>query len=185
MDATFRLRAILRADPLRWRLLNVVQALDLPDSWIGAGFVRNAVWDHLHQRAPSPPDGDVDVIWYDPHRADPAEDLGHEAALRTAEPSIIWSVKNQARMHERNGDAPYASAVDAMRYWPETATAVAARRQDHDRCEIAAPFGLEDLLGLVLRPTPRFSGEKRRVYEERLRTKGWTASWPHLREAGA
>lgn len=185
MDATFQLCAILRADPLRWRLLNVVQGLDLPDSWIGAGFVRNAVWDHLHQRAPSPPAGDVDVIWCDTCRADHAEDLRHEAALRAMEPSIVWSVKNQARMHGRNADAPYASAIEAMRYWPETATAVAARRRGHDRCEIAAPFGLEDLLGLVLRPTPRFSGEKRHVYEERLRTKGWVASWPHLREARA
>lgn len=31
-------------------------------------------------------------------------------------------VKNQARMHLRNGDRPYQSATDAMRYWPETAT---------------------------------------------------------------
>lgn len=185
MDASFQLCAVLRADPLRWSLLKVVQDLDLPDSWIGAGFVRNAVWDHLHQRAPSPPAGDVDVIWYDPRRADPAEDLRHEAALRAAEPSIAWSVKNQARMHGRNGDAPYASAVEAMQYWPETATAVAARRRGNDRCEIAAPFGLEDLLSLVLRPTPGFLGEKRRVYEERLRTKGGAASWPRLQEAGA
>ena len=185
MDAPFQLCDVLRADPLRWRLLKVVQGLDLPDSWIGAGFVRNAVWDHLHQRAPSPPTGDVDVIWYDPRRANPAEDLEHEAALRDAEPAITWSVKNQARMHGRNGDTPYASAVEAMRYWPETATAVAARRRGEHRCEIAAPFGLEDLLGLVLRSTPRFSGEKRAVYEERLRTKGWAVSWPRLRQARA
>jgi hypothetical protein len=181
MDATFQICDILRTDPLRWHLLKVVQGLDLPDSWIGAGFVRNAVWDHLHQRPPSPPTGDVDVIWYDPQRANPAEDLEHEAVLRVAEPAIAWSVKNQARMHGRNGDAPYASAVEAMRYWPETATAVAARRRGEHCCEIAAPFGLKDLLGLVLRPTPRFSGEKRVVYEERLRTKGWVASWPDLR----
>lgn len=185
MEATSQLRAILRADPLRWHLLKVVQALDLPDGWIGAGFVRNAVWDHLHQRSPSPPTGDVDVIWYDPCRADPAVDQKHEAALRAAEPSIAWSVKNQARMHERNGDAPYASAIDAMRYWPETATAVAARRHGLDHCDIVAPLGLDDLLALRLQPTPRFSGEKRRVYKDRLRTKGWIASWPRLREVEA
>jgi hypothetical protein len=28
-------------------------------------------------------------------------------------------------MHMKNGDAPYLSAVDAMRFWPETATSVA------------------------------------------------------------
>jgi hypothetical protein len=185
MDATSLLRTILRADPLRWHLLGVVQALALPDCWIGAGFIRNAVWDHLHQRPPSSPGGDVDVIWYDPQRADPAEDLRHEAVLRVAQPSISWSVKNQARMHKRNGDAPYVSAVEAMRYWPETATAVAARRSGPDDCDVAAPFGLDDLLALRLRPSPRFTGEKHRIYQDRLRTKGWTAVWPLLTDVEA
>jgi hypothetical protein len=177
--------SILRADPLRWHVLDMVRALELPDCWIGAGFVRNAVWDHLHQRPPSPPAGDVDVIWHDPGRTGPAEDMRHEEALRTAEPSILWSVKSQARMHIRNGDAPYVSAVEAMRCWPETATAVAARRHGLDGCEIAAPFGLDDLLNLIIRPTPRFCREKRAIYEQRLQTKGWTAAWPLLRKADA
>ena len=185
MDAASRVCSILRADPLRWHLLDVVRGLGLADGWIGAGFVRNAVWDHLHQRPPSPPAGDVDVIWHDCRRTDPAEDLKHEAALRAAEPAVAWSVKNQARTHTRNGDAPYASAVEAMRCWPETATAVAARRHGLDGCEIAAPLGLDDLLALTLRPTPRFCGEKRGIYEERLRAKRWTASWPHLRKVEA
>ena len=178
-----RIGAILRADPLRWHLLDVARALGPPDCWIGAGFVRNAVWDHLHGRAPSPPAGDVDVIWHDPLHADPAEDRRHEAALRAAAPSVQWSVKNQARMHARNGDAPYASVPDAMRHWPETATAVAARRRGPEDCDIAAPFGLGDLLHLVLRPTPAFLQAKRAVYEGRKRTKRWTVVWPLLREA--
>ena len=185
MSAESRIASILRADPFRWHLLDAVRALGLPDSWIGAGFVRNAVWDHLHGRPPSPLTGDVDVIWYDLDRTDSAEDRRHEAALRAAEPSIVWSIKNQARTHTRNGDAPYASAVEAMRHWPETATAVAVRRHDPDGREIAAPFGLDDLLNLILRPTPRFSRAKRGIYEDRLRTKGWTASWPLLRTAEA
>jgi hypothetical protein len=60
------------------------------------------------------------------------------------------------------GDAPYASAADAMRFWPETATAVAVRRTAEGPCEIAAPFGLEKLFGLVLRPVSRFRGESSR-----------------------
>jgi hypothetical protein len=187
MSADSQVASILRADPFRWRVLNVASALGLPDSWIGAGFVRNAVWDHLHGRPPSPltSDVDVDVIWHDLGRIDPAEDRRIEAALRVAEPSIAWSVKNQARMHTRNGDLPYASATEAMRCWPETATAVAVRRHGFDGYEIAASFGLDDLLNLILRPTPRFSREKRSIYEDRLRTKDWTASWPLLRKAEA
>jgi len=183
MKATARLWTLLRSDARRWPLLGVVRALDLPDCWVGAGFVRNAVWDHFHHRPPSAPAGDVDVIWFDPGQADPAADKAQEARLRRMEPAIRWSVKNQARMHLRNGDAPYGSAVDAMRHWPETATAVAVRRNDRDECEIAAPFGLEDLMGLILRPTPLFVHDRRSLYQERLRAKAWTSSWPLLREA--
>jgi len=113
----------------------------------------------------------------------PPKDRKHEAALQKMEAAISWSVKNQARMHVRNGDAPYTSATDAMRYWPETATAVAVRRNDEDSCEVTAPFGADDLLGLILRPTPRLAREKRHIYEKRLRTKGGAVSWPLLKEA--
>ena len=175
------LRAILSNDPLRWRVLDLVRSLDLPDCWIGAGFVRNAVGGHLHGRPPSAPSGDVDVVWFDPRRAEPSEDRALEAALRGLEPGVDWSVKNQARMHLRNGDTPYASAVDAMRHWPETATAVAVRRTGQGSCEIAAPFGLVDLFRLVLRPTPQFAGERHRAFLGRVQAKGWLAAWPKLR----
>ena len=99
------------------------------------------------------------------------------------EPTIQWSVKNQARMHNRNGDDPYRSATEAMRFWPETATAIAARRSKHGACQIAAPYGVEDLLNLIVRPTPRFMSEKREIYEERIRLKGWLCSWPMLSQA--
>jgi hypothetical protein len=183
MQTACQVRHIIQADPLRWYILGVVRALRLPDCWIGAGFVRSAVWDHLHQRSPSPLRGDVDVIWHDRRQGDPAEDRNHEAALRKVDETIQWSVKNQARMHARNGDAPYASATDAMRYWPETATAIAVRRNEADECEVAAPFGFDDLFGLILRPTPRFAGERRHIFEDRLRTKQWTVSWPLLKQA--
>lgn len=147
--------------------------------------MRNAAWDYLHGRQASRPGCDVDVLWFDPERIDAAEDRRLEAALRALEPEVGWSVKNQARMHRRNGDAPYASATDAMRYWPETATAVAARRTTRDECDIAAPFGLDDLFELQLAPTPAFAAGKRAVFEDRIDKKRWLAVWPRLRLVSA
>lgn len=183
MDATAQIISLLRADPCRWHLLGIVGGLSMRDGWIGAGFVRNAVWDWHHDRGPSPPSGDVDVIWHDPMNVDAAEDRRYEAILRAIEPSILWSVKNQARMHVRNGDGPYRSATDAMRYWPETATAIAVRRIGKDDCEVAAPYGLDDLLRLILRPTPPFTTDRRAIYDRRRAEKNWTAAWPLLRDA--
>lgn len=176
-----QLDAILRADRVRWNLLELVSHLDLPDCWIAAGFIRNAVWDALHGRTAQVPLGDVDVIWFGPDCVEEAHDRKAEEALRAVAPSVHWSVKNQSRMHSRNNDSSYQSATDAMRYWPETATAVAARRRGTHRLEIASPLGLDDLFNSVLRPTQRFAGEKRPIYEERVRSKAWMTVWPLLR----
>lgn len=169
---------LLRADARRMTLLACVEELRLRDGWVGAGFVRALVWDHLHGRAPAPPGEDIDIVWFDP-RADAARDGDIEAALAAREPAMRWSVKNQARMHLRNGDAPYGSIEDATRHWPETATAVAVRLR-RGRLEILAPFGLGDLFAMIVRPTPHFSGAKYAMVRHRIETKRWRERWPRL-----
>lgn len=157
-----------------------IRDLALPDCWAAAGFVRSVVWDSLHGRAYSPLRADIDVIWFDPARATPEQDQLLEAKLRATAPGLDWSVKNQARMHVRNGDMPYACATDAMRYWCEIATAVAVRLGQDGTVEVAAPFGLDDVFSLIVRPTVRFQGDKRHIYRARLEDKGWHRQWPLL-----
>lgn len=181
MDYTSRVQAIISDDPIRWRLLHLVHSLRLPDCWIGAGFVRNAVWDQLHGRISSPLSTDVDVIWFDSSHCTPLDDRHLEAALRNLDPTVRWSVKNQARMHIQNGDKPYTSTTDAMRYWPETATAVAVRLGEDNVCQVAAPLGLDDLFRLIIRPGPGFVLEKHAIYQERFRSRDWLTIWPLLR----
>ena len=179
MDHFAALEDLLRGDSPRLAALQAVAALNLPDCWIGAGFVRNAVWDNLHGSPPTFPAADVDVIWFAHDVLDEGADLDIERTLRADSPRFAWSVKNQARMHRRNGDAPYRSVADAMRHWPETATAVAARF-DGGRVEINAPLGLDDLFALRLRPTPAFAAEKWPVFQQRLSSKRWLDLYPRL-----
>jgi hypothetical protein len=179
-DWTIDLQRLIAGDADCMRVLAHVRALALPDCWVGAGFVRNRVWDHLHGFAPSPWQGDVDVIWFDALRATREHDLSLEDALRDRDGTLAWSVKNQARMHHRNADLPYQSATDAMRYWPETATAVAVRLDERGNVVIAAPFGLDDLFDLLVRPSDRFMAEKYPVYLARQRAKQWQVKWPRL-----
>jgi hypothetical protein len=147
---------------------------------VAAGFVRSAVWDHLHHRNASPLPEDIDVVWYAPNRVAPAVDRELEAALRARDNGLTWSVKNQARIHRRNNDRPYTCTEDAMAHWPETATAVGVRLGPTGGIEIVAPFGLEDLFALVVRPTPRFTASKYAMFQERYRAKGWSKRWPQL-----
>lgn len=162
------------------QVLAALAAHGPPGAWIGAGFLRNAVWDALHGRRPDVAGlADLDVIFLDAACPDPTVDAAWEARLRAALP-LPWSVTNQARMHGRNGHAPYADCAEAIAHWPETATAVAARLGDG--VELLAPHGLDDLLGLILRPTPAFR-DRPGVIARRASEKGWFRRWPRLTEA--
>lgn len=175
-----RLRNIIAADPLRMQALEMVAALDLPDCWIAAGFVRDAVWDDLHGYDVRLPLGDIDVVWFDAAREDARLDRQWEALCQDNMPQLSWSVKNQARMHQRNGDAPYMSVSDAMTHWPETATAVAVRLDEGGSIIVNAPFGLDDLFALRLHPAPHFTGDKAAIFKERVAAKKWLNRYPKL-----
>jgi hypothetical protein len=68
-----------------------------------------------------------------------------------------------------------------MKFWPETATAVAVRLNRDGVIEVAAPLGLDDLFNLVVCPTERFRGEKHQIFLSRLRSKNWSSTWPKLK----
>ena len=153
------------SDPMSWiaRLvaadaravgqLRAVRELALPDWCIAAGFVRDRVWDALHGMAPRRERHDVDVLFFDQADAGREREADAEARLARAFAGTAWEVRNQARMHERNGHHPYRDVADALTHWPETATAIAARLGPKG-VEILAPFGVDDVLGMILRPTP-------------------------------
>ncbi|MGF9757175.1 nucleotidyltransferase family protein [Microvirga sp. 0TCS3.31] len=179
LRTAFDIERLLEAHAASHALLVYVESLGLPDAWIGAGFIRNSVWDVLHGHAIDVTRlADVDVLFFDPDDTSREPEAEIERRLRTLAPDIPWSVKNQARMHRRNGDAPYGSTVDAVAHWAETATAIAARTVE-GRVEVMAPYGVSDLLNLIVRPTPVF-GHKMNVYCERVMAKDWPARWPKL-----
>ena len=170
-------------NPRMMRCLAVLAAHGPAGAWIGAGFVRNAVWDHLSgQDTEALPPADLDVVFHDPVNATAEQDAAFEAALHIAAPDLPWSVRNQARMHECNGHRPYRDVADALAHWPETATAIAVRLGPKG-VELLAPFGVDDVLDIIIRPTPAFR-TKPEIPLARLEAKGWRARWPGLRLVG-
>lgn len=166
----------------RW-MMNVLRAAreaDLPDWMIGAGFVRNPVWDRLHgqEREHST---DIDLIYFDPDDTDEDTEKRYEARLQKAL-TTDWSVKNQARMHEKSRDAPYRNSEDALAHWVETATCVGVRLNRDGTLELIAPHGIEDLVNLVVRPGPLHASPEEAA--ERVKAKKWLERWPKLRLVG-
>ena len=165
----------------------------LPQWCLAAGFVRNLVWDRLHGFEPRPLN-DIDLIYYCPLDIRPERDRAIEANLRRLAPDLPWSVKNQARMHLKNRDAPYISCIDAMAHWPELETAVGvclkshvetdtqvdaetAHHSMHYGIELVVPFGLNSLFALKLSANPKRSLP---VFHHRVVTKGWLTRYPLL-----
>lgn len=114
--------------------------LNLPDWWICAGFVRSKIWDTLHwfeERTPIP---DIDVIYFDPRNIEENEEKKYEDKLKMIMPNFPWSVKNEARMHNRNNGQPYSSSVDAISKFPETATAIGVKLDEKDNVILTAPY---------------------------------------------
>lgn len=134
-------------------VLRAVRSLSLPDAYVAAGFVRNAVWSTLFPSGLKAP-CDVDVVYFS---ATSRDEKALEVRLAEEVPGEIYSVTNQAEMAAFNGHEPYRSTAHAMSHWPETATAVGVRLTAEDRLEVIAPFGLEDLFAGVVRPTPAFA----------------------------
>lgn len=173
------LRELIVGDAWRMEVLRAVRALGLPDWAIGGGFVRSRVWDWLCGDSRATVPTDIDVLYFDRGNLDPARETELEQRLN-AVIAAPWSVTNQARMHIDNEEAPYASTEDALRHWLETPTAVAVRLSADDRIGLLAPWGLDDLFTMTVRPTP--SGrDKMDIYRRRIAAKDWCATWPSVR----
>ena len=172
----------VRADVWRMEALRQARSLCLPDWCLAAGFVRNLVW----------PLNDIDLIYFDPAYFDSdyfdpdyfdsvqvgkRVDREHERHLERAS-ALPWSVKNQARMHERHGHRPYESIEEALSVWVERETAVGVTLGDDDCLRLIAPFGVASLLAGRVTHNPRHGD--REVFRHRVAAKGWQRRWPKL-----
>ncbi|MBU2862817.1 nucleotidyltransferase family protein [Reinekea forsetii] len=166
---------IIESDRRRMKALKAVKSLGLPDCLVAAGFVRNAVWDLLY--GVETPLKDIDVIYFCESDISEKRDLSLEHQLFELEPDFPWSVKNQARMHIRNGDAPYQNSLDAMSYWPEKQTAVGAYLNSVNDLEIISSFNLSLLFNGEIEYNPARSLD---VFNKRVGSKEWLSHWPLL-----
>ena len=172
---TEHLARVVRSSPEFMGWLEAARDCCPPDWALGAGALRNLVWDHL-TGARNPP-RDVDVVFFGG-----ADEGAVERCLRARLPGVPWQVKDQALVHtwyERVFGfpvEPLTSVADAVATWPETCTSVAVRLRDDGGLDVIAPRGLDDLFGLVLRRNPR--RVTREIFRARLAEKRPDLRWP-------
>jgi uncharacterized protein len=168
----------LSEDSLRMQALVIAARCNLPDWCLAAGFVRNLVWDKVHQSATSQPLNDIDLIYFNPSDISEQRDRLIEQQLHSIS-KLPWSVKNQARMHLRNNDNPYNSTLDAMSYWVEIETAVGARLDEYGNLVLVSPFGLNALFEGTVSLNPK--RPKLMDFNRRITDKKWLEIWPALK----
>jgi len=171
---------LICSDAWMMECLRAVERMGLPDWYIAAGFLRNAIWDFLHEKRSRTPLNDVDVVYYEAADLSTNVETRIEAALEGCLPGIKWQVRNQARMHIPNGHAPYRDTEHAMAHWPEVPTCVGVRIEPDGSLKIAALYGIEENWSLRAAPNPLVQYPAA-LYNERIRQKRWLEHWPKLK----
>lgn len=158
-----RLEAVVRMTPSLMHVLTTARGLDLPDWLVFSGAVYQPVLNHLTGRDPDYGIKDYDLGYFDGSDISyAAEDLviGRAAAAFETPFREMVEVRNQARVHVwfegKFGEAyePLTSSAEALSRFTSTVFAVGVRLEADDRLTIHAPFGLEDLFAMRLRPNP-------------------------------
>lgn len=171
---------LIEKDTWMMNVLNAANTLDLPDWWVGAGFLRNKIWDYLENRE-SEPTRDVDLVYFNPNDTAPETDWAYDEKLKSEYPYAEWEVRNQARMHYVNNSRPFTSTADAISYWVETATCIAVKLENN-KLKYLFCHGTDDLFNLVARPIPFFDNKgKIQTFYGRIEKKQWKQRWPDLR----
>lgn len=182
---TARLVEIIRADPGLMHVLKVVRGLDLPAWRVVSGAVYQAVWNAQTGRHAGYGIKDYDLAYFD------ASDVSYEAedviiqrvAAAFEEPFRSQvEVRNQGRVHlwfeNRFGEpyTPLTSTDEALSRFVAPTFAVGVRLEADDGITVAAPFGLDDVFAMTIRPNPN-----------RPLAKGWARTienarsrWPEL-----
>jgi hypothetical protein len=176
--------AILREHPWFMAALDVVSDMGLPQWCIGAGVIRNIVFDYLDGGSTTPI-RDVDVAYFDLSDLSEHKDREYEDILKARMPDVPWEVTNQAAVHlwfhKKFGYRvpPVNGIEEAVATWPETCTAVAVTKVRKDEYKVYAPCGLEDLFGMVIRRNPE--RVDLRTYHARISDKQYGRRWKSIR----
>lgn len=171
---------LVKNDQWMMSVLKEAEKLNLPDWLIGAGFLRNKVWDYLHgYRKDMADTHDIDLVYFDKENINEEFDKGLSQNMKGVM-GLDWEIVNQAYTHKwHNRDSEYKDTKDAISEWVETSTCIGVRIIN-DEVVIVAPHGIDDLVNLRVKPAPAFVN-KMDIFKSRYKSKKWLEKWPKLK----
>jgi len=158
-----RLEAVLRRSEPLMHVLRTLAELDPPDWMVFSGAVYQRVLNDLTARPLDYGIRDYDVGYFDASDISyGAEDVVIKQVATAFEPPLreMVEVRNQARVHvwfQDHFNEPYeplSSSAEALGRFVSPLFAVGVRLDRDGAMTIHAPFGLDDLFAMRLRPNP-------------------------------
>jgi len=204
-----RLGEIIKRDPFRMRCLRALRALDLPQGYIGAGFVRNAIWDELHARATPTPLNDIDVIYFSGEINPPLSVASADNTLESVPQPQAYSPNSAAakpglKAQEQAIERELARMVPQANWQVKNQARmhVAHEHAPYQNCHDAISYWIERETCVAVRLLANddldilapfgleanFAGTisinpkypRPEVFKQRLATKNWLTVWPLL-----
>ncbi len=168
---------LIEKDEWMMQVLKIAEGLDLPDWVIGAGFLRNKVWDYLHKYS-EPNRTDVDLVYFDPNGNDYDADkkLSYKKKKET---DIDFEIVNQIYTHTWRNMTPNTSTAQSISTWSDTATCIGVTIKK-GKVKLVTPLGIEDLVNLVVRPNPTIIDDIQN-FDRRIKEKKWLEKLPRLK----
>jgi hypothetical protein len=186
-DIKTQLNALLNIvsnNKLVYEICRISQDLDLRNYYIGAGFIAQSVWNHMSNYSLTHGINDIDIAYFDEDISFEKEDrVINKAKELFKDYQLKVDLKNQARVHIWYKDhfgyeiKPYLSVEEAINTWPTTATSIGIRLNQDNSWLVYAPFGLNDLLGKIVRANKVQITKE--IYEKKIER--WIKYWPDLK----
>ena len=158
--AVERLVGIVRNDPDLMTVLTTVRGLGLNDWLLFSGAVYQAAWNDVTDRAPGYGVKDFDLGYFDEDVSWDAEDAVIKRVAAAFEEPLRSRVeaRNQRRVsewfEEKFGEpySPIKDTAEALTRFVAPAFAVGVRLEGDGQITVVAPFGLDDVFNMVIRP---------------------------------
>lgn len=163
-------------------ILERLEGYVLDNYYVAAGAINQTVFNYYHNNSMNYLIDDYDIVYYDEDLSYEKEDkIIKEINLLCKDLNVSLDIKNQARVHlwfkNKFGYSiePNKSVEDAISKWGSTVTCIGVRLKNNE-LTIFAPYGLNDLFSLIIRPNKENFIKK--GYEEK--TRKWKQNWPKL-----
>lgn len=176
------LETILKQNKVLMKLLERLERTELTQYYVGAGAINQTVFNYYHGYPVDYGIKDYDIVYYDSDLSYEAEDQVIQLIqCLTDDLDLVVDVKNEARVHlwyqQKFGIdlLPYQSVEEAICRWGATVTCIGVRLEK-GQFRVFAPYGLNDLFQLIIRPVKEDFQEEH--YQQRALK--WKKKWPKL-----